>query len=191
MSLLNSNLLLGGGSCDYPAEGDVRLGVVYADGSMIGTLLPAGYDVPDVEAYSPADILRRVMITLGIGTDPAAGGDWPAFTGQEPTSPDDVITTYDTTGQTDGRFQVDGGLWDHFGVQIRVRAENHNVGWIKAHGIRKRLTEEVYDEYITLGSVRYKVNVSKVGTVLALGKETNVSRRSLFTINLYVTLREC
>lgn len=195
LSVLSHGLIVtdgAAGDCDYPVEADVRDGVVYGDGAFTGTLVAAGSLSPDQDAYSPADVLRNLMITMGLGTDPESAASWPVFTAQEPTSPDNCITTYDTTGQSDGRFQVNGELYDHFGVQVRIRASNHAQGWIKSQSIRDRLANEVFHETVTLGGLNYRVHgCHKIGQVLALGKESAVSRRSLFTINLFITLRLC
>src|SRR5688572_21893255 len=99
----------GGGSCDHPGVDDVRDGVSYSSGALVGTLtlpdeedvrdgveyggggdeftgtltvpaLPSGGDGP--LAHSPADILRHLLIDLGYGETPPEPGNqatWPIF----------------------------------------------------------------------------------------------------------------
>jgi hypothetical protein len=48
--------------------------------------------------HFPADIIRQLLIDLGVGLDVTAT-DWPAFSQKEPDSPDNVITVFDTMGR--------------------------------------------------------------------------------------------
>lgn len=180
------------GSCDYPAEGDVRSGVEYGSGAYTGSLLvPSLGGGANTLTHSPADVLRWLLVALGYGTDPDDGSAWPAFTGGEPGSPDAVITTYDTQGTDDGRSMIDGELFGNAGVQIRVRSATHAAGWVKADAIQTALAEAVYDETVHIGAATYLVHcVSGIGDVLALGKETPTSKRSLFTLNVTVSLKQ-
>lgn len=203
----------GGGSCDYPADGDVRDGVLFDSGNRAGTfVVPAESDVRlDVgygadgtefdgtlavptfgeaaEAYSPADVVRWLLVALGQGTDPSAQGSWPVFATNEPPSPDEVITVYDTSPQEDGRNQVDGVAQTHHGIQVRVRAKDHNRGYARAHALKACLDQSVLNNTVHVGGITYTVYAVSGASLLYLGKDTPVSKRSLFTINAYVSLR--
>jgi len=139
--------------------------------------------------HSPADIVRSLLVDLGHGTVPSAGSTWPVFVGNEPNSPDDAITVYDTTSRMDGRTQVDGQQHEHHGVQIRIRNGNHVDGYTKARAIAVALDETAYQNTVTISSTSYTVQcVSRVGGVIALGKDTPNTRRNLFTINALVSV---
>jgi hypothetical protein len=140
--------------------------------------------------HSPADIIRWLLVSLGLGSDPDEGAPWPVYAAGEPNAPDNVITVYDTAGTDDGRSMIDGEVMGHNGVQIRVRSTTHPVGYAKADAVWTALCEEVYDNTVTIDGVSYLVHsVNKIGDVLALGKEVPASKRSLFTINAVVSVR--
>lgn len=184
---------VGVATCDYPAEGDVRLGVAYDDGDLVGTLFVPGMLLSDDDSplsHSPADIVRRLLILLGAGVSPSNGAVWPIYASSEPGAPDDVVTVYDTAGVEDGRAMTDGELFRHFGFQVRVRSIDHPSGWSKASEVQDLLARSTYDLVVTMpDDTRYLVHcVSHIGEVIALGKEVPSSKRNLFTVNATVTL---
>lgn len=150
--------------------------------------------------HSPADVLRRVLIALGLGTDPDAEplGLWPIYAAAQPDTPDNVITLYDTVSVLQGRAMVTGEVMEQHGVQVRVRAATHDLGYQKARAVVVAMDESVYQESVTLddpgvgtAASSYLVHaVSRRGGILALGKELPASKRSLFTVNALVSVRE-
>lgn len=141
--------------------------------------------------HSPADIIRNLLVNLGLGTTPSAAGSWPVYAEREPDAPDSVITVYNTAGRKDGRVQVGGEVQEHHGFQVRIRAANPVTGYTKAQAIAIALDETVYQDTVTISAATYLVHaVSRVGSVLALGKETPTSKRNLFTINAVAALRQ-
>jgi hypothetical protein len=82
--------------------------------------------------HFPADIIRQLLIDLGVGLDITAT-DWPAFSQKEPDSPDNVITVFDTMGRDLGRTNPDSVRSERYGIQVRVRG-----GDIDATGVRAR-----------------------------------------------------
>lgn len=147
--------------------------------------------------HSPADIIRTLLIDLGMATAPSAGGDWPAYVAQEPDTPDSVITVYDTAGTTGGRLQTSGETVEQHGFQVRVRDANHFEGYEKARAIAVALDESVANAVVSVGddvgtgSDTYIVYaVTRKGGIISLGKESPASKRSIFTINAVVALRQ-
>lgn len=180
-------------TCDYPDEDDVREGVVYADGDLVGTLRGYVGDLllPDSFDHSPADIVRALLILKGLGSTPPDRAAWPVYSSREPHRPDDAITTYNTTGVDDGSDMWDGKNNTHFGILIRVRSTLEPVGWAKAGQIREAIlsNEVVYDEVVTIGDNTYLVHCfSRVGEVFALGTETPTSKRRIYTVNATVDI---
>lgn len=177
-------------SCDYPDESDVRLGVEYGFGTLTGTLGAGGDPDPDPEGYSPADVLRHLLAGLGLGTLPSAAGDWPIHTAAKPDAPDNLMVTVDTTGFKDGRSQISGESFEHYGVQILIRGADHNTAFRKARAVETALDESIRMTSVTIGSVTYKVsNASRLGPALALGREVPASKRHLFSINVKMAIR--
>ncbi len=143
--------------------------------------------------HSPANILSRVLIALGQGVDPPDPGvaaTWPIYYANEPPSPDNCITVYDTAGLKMGRHQIDGEVQERHGIQVRVRSKDHDVGYLKARAIAQALDTEVYQELTTIDSDSYITHsFSRSGDVVPLGKEVAASKRSLFTVNGTVSVR--
>jgi len=141
--------------------------------------------------HSPADVLRRVLIALGVGTDPALGGSWPIFAAGEPDKPDSAITVYDTTGTQQGRTHTDGEVQEHHGVQVRIRAASHSAGYAKARDVATALDRDLYQEIATLGAARYMIHAAtRTSDVLTLGRESPTSKRTLFTLNAVLSVRQ-
>lgn len=144
--------------------------------------------MPQTLTHSPAQIVRQLLIDLGLGT---ASGDWPVFYAMEPNAPDNVLTVFDTTGTDDGRSMVTGELFGHDGFQVRVRAKDHATGWLKADAIQTDFAESVSLRQVTVDSSSYLIHaITRIGNVLALGRQTPQSMRSIFTLNATVPLSQ-
>ena len=149
--------------------------------------------MPGILTHSPADVVRRVLIALGLGTDPSLSPQqsWPVFSDGEPDRPDSVITVYDTAGKRKGRTMTDGEVQEYHGIQIRIRSSAHSAGYLKARALAIALDGDVYQETVTIGSKTYLIHqLSRTSDVLRLGKESPVSKRCLFTINALAMVRQ-
>ena len=147
--------------------------------------------MPGVLTHSPADVLRRILIDLGHGTSPSDEGTWPISVGVELDSPDNTITLYDTVGKQNGRLMTSGERQEKPGIQVRVRAVSHVVGYTRAQLIATQMATNIYLISIKLDSTTYEVwSVSRTTNVLALGRETPTSKRHLFTVNAIMTLKQ-
>ena len=146
--------------------------------------------------FSQAEIIAQLLIDLGLGTDPTDNSDWPIYATEEPNEPDNVITIYDTVGTQDGRTMVDGEVQEHEGIQIKIRAINHDTGNRKANDLKIAIDQTIERDTVQVasilgtGTLDYFVQaVSRVSGPLALGEEVD-SHRNVFTINAIVALRE-
>lgn len=148
--------------------------------------------MPGVLVHSPADVVRRVMIAMGLGVSPANGSttNWPIYAESEPDRPDNVITVYNTSGRSFGSTQPDGEQQEHHGIQVRVRSITPEAGWTKANALAIALDEDLYQETVTIDGSTYTLHsVDRTGSVLPLGRNTPTDKRSLFTINAMAVLR--
>jgi hypothetical protein len=139
---------------------------------------------------SPAQIIRRLLIDLGLGVvasyaaDVYTGSPWPVFDAGEPDKPDNCLTVTDTLGIDIGQRHFDGRLVQFYGVQVRIRGTTHPVGWLKADAIRNTLAESVFKKIVHVGANNYLVwSMARVGQVLSLGTNVPGDKRKLFTIN--------
>lgn len=145
-------------------------------------------------SHSPADVVRKLLIDLGFGTDPDDSDDWPIYIAREPNAPDSVITIYNTAGVKEGRVMIGGEIQEHHGIQIRLRDNDHQNGFIKARELAVALDESValnsvsLDDIVGTGTSVYKVYaISRTSGPLAAGREPS-SERNIFTINATVAL---
>src|SRR5688500_5731036 len=115
--------------------------------------------MPQTLAHSPGDIVRRTLIALGVGSDPAVpAAAWPVYAEGEPDSPDSAITVYTTQGGSDGRSMIDGELFGAAGVQVRVRSAAHTAGWVKANAARVAMAvSTTYDRTVVIGAATYLI----------------------------------
>lgn len=139
--------------------------------------------------HSPARVLRDLMISMGLVTLPSSNGLWPASYGLELVSPDNVVTIYNVEGQSDGRSMPTLELFQHYGIQIRVRSTTHDPGFLKADAIRNSIAQNINKDTVTIEGTTYLVDcLSKIGPVLSLGKNTPMSKHDLFTINALMSM---
>lgn len=140
---------------------------------------------------TPADITGQLLADLGLV---ASSG---VFIGNEPDDPDSCVTVYDTTNVVQGRQMHGGVMWEFFGIQVRVRAPKQPQASHLCRRIAIALEQQVYDRVVSLqesvgtATASYKVHAyRRVSGPMPLGKEEPTSRRSLFTVNLLVGLKQ-
>lgn len=141
-------------------------------------------------SHSPTDVIRKALIAAGAGTDPAAAQPWPVYADNEPSSPDNVVTLFETAGISDGRTMVDGEAQVHLGVQARVRGRTGDVGRVRADLIRSKF-ESVYSMVVVLANPTasyYLHCFARIQPVIPLGDESPDSKRKIFTVDATVAL---
>ena len=147
--------------------------------------------------YSPAQVIRQLLVDLGLAVAPSYGDDgkyngaaWPAFYQGEPDSPDECVTVYDTEGNRDARMMIDGEWAEHEGLQIRIRARKFSTGWTKIRAIAIALDKNVYDETVTVSAETYLVHsLHRRSGPIPIGSPAS-SKLELFTVNYVVQLKE-
>ena len=140
--------------------------------------------------HSPGDVIRHMLIDLGLGTLPSGDSTWPIFCPSEPDSPDSVITVRTTGGRDGGRFQTDGERQGHPGIQIRVRSHRPDTGWEKANAVAVAL-DAIANQTVPISDNTYTVYAVTIkGNVIPIGPDSSKSERFLFAINATVSLRD-
>jgi len=145
---------------------------------------------------SPADVVRWLLVQLGAGSDPAANQPWPVHAAGEPSTPDEVITVYDTAWQDDGRGMPTGEKYYHYGLQVRVRAADHPTCWNKTSEVLTVMNEVVYANLVDIPATaqygageQYHVDCIAKSTALVLGKNVPTTKLNVCVINGVVSLR--
>lgn len=131
--------------------------------------------------HSPADVVRRLVIALGLGTDPSAGS-WPVYAPVEPANPDNVITVTTQAGRDLGRDMVTSTRLEMYGVQLLVRGSTEAVGYPKASAVADALDTLFWDS-VTLDGTSYTCkHLIRSSGPISLGYEAN-SRRWRCSLN--------
>lgn len=149
--------------------------------------------MPGLLTHSPADILRYLLISKGLGITPTptpSNSVWPIYADNEPDGPDNCITVFNTTGKKNGRYQVTGQVHEFHGIQIRIRSSISTVGYTKSRAIAITLDENVLTESVNVSGTVYCVqSFTRTSDVIPLGKEASTpSKRSIHVINGLVML---
>lgn len=141
--------------------------------------------------HSPADVVRQLLVDLGHGTDPADNSDWGTYYSFMPEHRDRVLVVFDTAAVLEGRFQHDGETQEHHGVQIQARSDAYEAGYNKLRAIAVGLDRDVQLSGVTVASTLYTVYaVTRTSDVLSIGKEVEATKRSIFTLNALVALKQ-
>lgn len=141
---------------------------------------------------SPAVIMVAYVIErLAKMTDPSDRDDWPLYATRLPDGRNvktNCGAIFDSSGVQDQRSMT--GEWpEHPGIQLRIRAENNEIGYAKIENVASAL-DEVYNGSITIGALEFEIqNVSRTSPVVSLGIEPE-KRRVNFTVNFLLTIRE-
>lgn len=148
--------------------------------------------MPGPLQHSPADIVRQLLIDSGWARDFVdEDTSWAVFEGAEPDLPDDCVTVYDTTGIDHGREGVAGERAESHGFQVRVRSKVKTDGFSKVREIAVGFDESVYLVVVHVDDVAYQVqSVKRVGEPAFIGYDAPRSKRSVFTLNSYISLRQ-
>lgn len=140
-------------------------------------------------SHSPAEVVAQALIDSGL-TFIYSSPQWPTFIGEEPDTPDKVVTIYDTTPVKDGRTMTDGEVILHYGLQIRIRSTNPKQGWTKLQAITDYL-DGLSHKYVSMDDGNeYDINaMSNQNGILNLGKE-EVTRLNIHVANYTATITQ-
>lgn len=140
--------------------------------------------------HSEADIIRYVLVTLGLGNLPSNPNahTWPISVDQEPDQPDNAITVYNTSPQPQGRLQVSGLAVEHAGFMVQVRCTDSQAGKTKIREILAALTQDINRTTVTIsnsrGTASYMIQaVTRRSGPNTLGRDHDNENRFLFTLN--------
>lgn len=145
--------------------------------------------------HSPADIIRKLLVDLGHGTNPEDNGAWPTYVNYHRDSADNVMSVNDTDPITHGRHQIDGETQLHYGIQVFIRAKDDPTAFRKANDITEAFDKDVQYDNVSVGdttgtgtSTYVVVAITHAG-ILHVGREVEATARRIKTINALVALR--
>jgi hypothetical protein len=136
--------------------------------------------------HAPSDVIRWAIIHFGDGTDPTLSPlqAWPVYDDIEPPTPDNCVSVFSTTPEPGQRNMVSGDYPFHYGFMVRVRAQTSSGALLKIKTIETRLSQQLYDQVITIGGVNYVIHsVSIKSGPLRSGLDSPSTKRSIYTLN--------
>lgn len=146
--------------------------------------------------HTPAQVLRYLIIDLGLGALPSSGSTWPVYAVAMPDTPDNLVMVTDTAGRQGGREMVHGERAEHPGWQVMVRCNEPRAAVAKANAIAMafdavRWNSVAVQELSGTTQTIYTVHaITRTSGVLPIGRETPASGRHLVTVNGIVSLRQ-
>lgn len=144
-------------------------------------------------AKSPAAIIGTLLVdTANKMTAPGDAESWSLYYNYMPdkkgTIQKKVCCIYDSAGVLDGILMTTGEVIEHHGIQIRLRCEDYQEGWLKMKEVcaylqqRKNIT-------VVVGSSRFRV-IHSTRTTSILREPPDEQRRFLFNVNFTTTIKE-
>ncbi len=148
----------------------------------------------------PADILRQLLVDMGIAVEPTFGSDgaytggrWPAFANTIPSRPDEIIIVTDTDDQDDGP-DMHSNLYFHFACQVRLRSKTEQEGRLKGYAVQAAIFDgvNVYDRSVTIpeSATTYQVHCVIPGPLIAMGMGIATDKRFNFSINVLMPIKK-
>lgn len=139
--------------------------------------------------HAPSDVVRHLIVNIGIGSLPSSNLDWPVWESYENDMPDNAITVYTTSGQLMGRLQANGRIPQQYGIQFRVRANSPNAAYQKISIIEATVDQTILENTVTIDNVTYIVlGINRKGGVMSLGKEPT-TKRHIYTLNAVANIQ--
>jgi hypothetical protein len=140
--------------------------------------------------HSAAYVMRKLLIDLGLASEPSANLAWQAFVGREPNVPDQVITVLDAVGRNLGSL-MQGEQQEVHGFQVRVRSTRQDAGYVRARQIAVALDAVSYRIVTVSGGHNYLVNnVHRAVDVIYLGEQKPESSRFVHVVNALAHVRQ-
>lgn len=140
--------------------------------------------------HSPAEAIREVLVSLGVGTDPTLGNAWPVYVGDVPDTPDQALVVNQTSSILEGRTQTDGETQQHYGIITTIRANDYRTGYTKGNAVASAFDSSIDNTTVTVVSTSYLIEAVSIraGGLLYIGVEPEARGRNLFTVNAIVSL---
>lgn len=155
----------------------------------------------DTLNHMPSDVVRELILDLGLGTEPSDAGDWPVYAPEiaDEVGTDDVLQVKDTDGRQFGRIQVDGNVPENYGIQVLARSLDAHDGQYQLRKIQEAFSTEVLRTSVTVPArtlndgtavptTVYRVDsIERSGSIRNAGRD---GRRFLQTANFLVFLTQ-
>lgn len=137
--------------------------------------------------HQPSQIVRQLLIDLGLGTN---GGTWPVYYGKTPDLPDSLLVVNDIEPQLDGQLMPSGAVVQHRGIQIMVRAALDADAWLRADALITDLAGVLRRVIVVSGTNYMLQKLANIRGPIRLGMEREATHRHLYTINMLAAVKQ-
>ena len=137
---------------------------------------------------TPADILWYYLTDVAVlFTDPSDGGSWPLYNDFLPDDSeieDDTAAIFSTSGILHGKDE-DGTLYQHYGLQLRVRACDARDAYEKMKNVMDNLLTVNNQNVVVTGEGTYEIhNITQTTDIVPI--QIDQKNRTHYTVNFIV-----
>lgn len=138
---------------------------------------------------SPADVIRQLLIRLGLATDPDDKDAWPAYAHNEPNLPDNCLTCYNVDSTVYYKTSPDMEVQEYHNVVIRCRGQTDSTAYTKLNHVAATL-DKVQFASVEISPACYSIpGISRSG-VRRLGKDAPNSSRYIYNLDVSCPLTQ-
>lgn len=135
-----------------------------------------------------SDIIGRLIVSLGHGSEPTNKQPWPVFSVSQPDKVDSMICVFSTTGRVQDSYLLDGTTQEQYGFQIKVRSESIAKTRKKIADI-VRDVDKVVRRQVLVDSSTYTVHAcTRSSSILYIGFDPPENVFPVNVVNYTVTI---
>ena len=138
---------------------------------------------------SVSQYVAQLLNDSGVAYFNPTGVQWKLTYSTAPSTPDSLVTVFDTGGEPDGRLMGSGETVFHPTVQVRVRAVDYTAAHDKCLAV-KALFDTIIRTPITVNAVLKKFqSITTYTYPVFIGQETDKNRQ-VFVLNARISFTE-
>lgn len=159
---------------------------ILTGGYVYENVLPVEPSGDSFETIVPTIVVSNLLVANGYGVFKSLTSDWGIFISEQPDSPDQCITIYDSSGSNLGKG-MSGDTLIRPGIQIRIRSKTYPDG-IRKIGVINSYLDNISRSPIYSGPsvIGYVQNITRLQDFLPLGRDQ--VRRFMFSCNYILTI---
>lgn len=139
---------------------------------------------------SPAKVMQQLLIDLDLAASKASGDPYPCFYSNQPDTPDNCFTVYNTEGRVQGRDQISGEPLEVHGIQVRLRDTDVETGDNKINLVAQTLSAVARQDVIIDSEIFLVHALTQSGNPIYIGLDAPNSKRVVWTLNLLMTVTQ-
>ncbi len=140
--------------------------------------------------HKPSEIVAAFLRASSLGTLPSANQAWPIFNDSHAPTPDNLLCCYDTSGVVHGQNQINGRAEEHYGIQLKSRADSNRGSYSKLLACALAC-DALHRVSVTISGTTYLVqSMARKSGILSLGTQTGDDALYVHTVNYLVSITQ-